>query len=594
MGNQNNHSVARKRLSTLAITTTLAAVGVGVVGAGAANAATTSGSPQANTQNNAAAPTATVAVTPSTGLSSLTVTADLTGTTVDKTATTGATGTITWDTTAGAKTSAFTFDANGAATAVKGALTNTYAAAGTYTVTVSVTDGNNATTSKTTTVTVTDETLAATLSATTATKSKAVSLDLTGSSVDKSVIGSAVTSISWGDTTPVATIKGDPALIKTTDPKLWHTFAADGSYAVTVTLDDGLKTKTSVQTKTFTVKVSDTTGAQVLQAAGATRYDTGVQISQHQWASTGVTTDTRTQAKAVVLATGNDFADALVAVPLAKKVQGPLLLTDGLATTTNSAVLTEIQRVLPTKDTKIFLLGGNVALNEGIEKQLQKLGYTTERLSGADRFATAVAVATSKDGMNDPSHVIVARGDEGTNHNGFADALSAGSYAANVFGGGNSAVVLSNFNTFDSATQAYVQSKLHAGQENVAAVGGQAATAMTTIKGSAGTYVSAVGRDRYETAAKVAAAFLPNGKAAQIGVATGTVFADALTGGAYQATVGGPLLLTDPKVLPASTADAVAGFSTQEINIFGGNVAISPTVAKEIAALLKVTTIGKF
>ncbi|WP_194907255.1 cell wall-binding repeat-containing protein [Catenulispora rubra] len=582
--------MARKRLSTLAITTTLAAVGVGVVGAGAANAAT---APQAHGNTNAvtAAPAAAVAVTAGTGSSSLTATASLAGTSVDPTLVAATTGTISWDSTKSA-TTPLVFDTTTGA--VKTAsLTNVYTAPGTYTVTVKVNDGTNAEITKTTTVTVTDETLAASLSASTVTKSKAVTLDLTGSSVDKSVANSAVTTISWGDKSTPATIKGDPALIKTGDANLTHTFAADGSYTVTVTLDDGLKTKTSVQTKTFTVKVSDTV---VVQAAGATRYDTGVQISQHQWASTGVTTDTRTQAKAVVLATGNDFADALVAVPLAKKVQGPLLLTDGLATTTNSAVLTEIQRVLPTKGTKIFLLGGTMALNEGIEKQLQKLGYTTERLAGADRFATALDVATSKDAMNDPSHVIVARGDEGTNHDGFADALAAGPYAANVFGAGSggSAVVLSNFKTFDPATQAYVQSKLHAGEQNVAAIGGQAATAMTAIKGSAGTYSTAVGATRYETAAMVASHFLPNGKGAQIGIATGTVFADALTGGAYQATVGGPLLLTDPKVLPASTAAAVAGFSTQEINIFGGNAAISPAVAKEIAALLNVTTIGKF
>ena len=43
MGIQNKPSLARKRLSTLAVTTTLAAVGVGVIGTGAANAATTSG-----------------------------------------------------------------------------------------------------------------------------------------------------------------------------------------------------------------------------------------------------------------------------------------------------------------------------------------------------------------------------------------------------------------------------------------------------------------------------------------------------------------------------------------------------------------------
>ncbi|MEZ0106035.1 putative cell wall-binding protein [Catenulispora sp. EB89] len=591
MGNQNNHSVARKRLSTLAITTTLAAVGVGVVGTGAANAAT---APQAHGQSNpqTAAPLAAVAVTAGTGSSSLTATASLAGTSVDPSFASAATGTISWDSAKSSVTTPITFDSATGLPSKSTVLTNTYTAPGTYTVTVTVNDGTNAPVTKTTTVTVTDETLVASLSATSATKSKAVSLDLTGSSVDKSVAKTAVTTISWGDKTPVATIPGDPALIKTTDTNLWHTFAANGTYTVTVTLDDGLKTKTSVQTKTFTVKVSDTAGPQVLQAAGDTRYDTGVQISQHQWASTGVTTDSRTQAKAVVLATGRDFADALVAVPLAKKVQGPLLLTDGMATTTNDKVLAEIQRVLPTKGTTIYLLGGTVALNGGIETQLQKLGYTTERLAGADRFGTALDVAQR--GMGNPSHVIVARGDEGTNGDGFADALAAGSYAANVFGGGNSAVVLSNFKTFDPATEAYVQSKLHAGQVNVAAIGGQAATAMTTIKGSAGTYSAAFGATRYETAAAVASHFLPNGKNAEVGFATGTVFADALTGGAYQATVGGPLLLTDPKVLPASSAAAVAGFSTQEINIFGGNVAISPAVAKEIAGLLKVTTIGKF
>ena len=587
MGNQNNHSVARKRLSTLAITTTLAAVGVGVVGTGAANAAT---APQAhgNTNPQTAAPAAALKATVGTGLTSLTATANLTGTSVDPTLAATATGTISWDSSKSA-TAPLTFDTTTGA--VKTAsLTNVYTAPGTYTVTVTVNDGSSAAVTKTATVTVTDETLAASLSATSVNKSKAVTLDLTGSSVDKSITG-AFTTISWGDKSPLATIKGDPSLIKTGDANLTHTYAADGSYTVTVTLNDGLKTNAAVQTKTFTVTVSDTV---VVQAAGATRYDTGVQISQHQWASTGVTTDNRTQAKAVVLATGRDFADALVAVPLAKKVQGPLLLTDGMATTTNASVLTEIQRVLPTKGTKVFLLGGTVALNAGIETQLQKLGYTTERLAGADRFATALDVATSKDAMGDPSHVIVARGDEGTNHDGFADALAAGPYAANIFGGGNSAVVLSNFKTFDPATAAYVQSKLHAGQVDVAAIGGQAAAAMTTIKGSAGTFSPAVGATRYETAALVASHFLPNAKAPQIGFATGTVFADALTGGAYQATVGGPLLLTDPKVLPASSAAAVASFSTQEINIFGGDVAISPAVAKEIAALIKVTTIGKF
>ncbi|NUR59198.1 MAG: cell wall-binding repeat-containing protein [Catenulispora sp.] len=54
------------------------------------------------------------------------------------------------------------------------------------------------------------------------------------------------------------------------------------------------------------------------------------------------------------------------------------------------------------------------------------------------------------------------------------------------------------------------------------------------------------GADRYATARAVADKF-PAPKA--VGVATGSGFADALTGGAAMAALGQPLLLTDPKSL---------------------------------------------
>lgn len=589
MGNQSN-SVARKRLSTLAITTTLAAVGVGVVGTGAANAATTSGTPLAHSQDGQTSTKTSVALKVTTG-AGLSATADLAGTTIGSGVTDPAKVTVAVDFGDGHVDKSITVDAHGALSA--SSVAHSYATAKDYTVTVTVTDGvtTPAPSAKAAANFVADPVLKAVLTpaSNTTKKNTAVTLSLAGSSVDKAAT-MAATTITWGDGSKAATIAGDPSKIAASNPLLAHSFAADGKYTVTVKLDDGLGDLHSVQTQTIAVTVSE--GAVVLQAAGDTRYETGIQISQHQWADAGVTTDHRAQAKAVVLATGNAFPDALAGGPLAKKAGGPLLLTDGLAASVNSKVLAEIQRVLPTKGTTVYILGGTHAMNADIEAQLHRLGYTTTRLAGEDRFATALQIAQK--GMGNPAHLVVARGDEGQNHDGFADALSAGPYAANVFDGGDAAVVLSNFKTFDPATQAYVTSKLHPGTPNVAAIGGQAAEAMKTIRGSAGTYVAAVGADRYETAAKVAAAFLPAGKADQIGIATGTVYADALTGGAYMATVDGPLLLTNPKVLPASTAAAISQFSTQEINIFGGNVAISKDVVKQIAALLKVSSIGKF
>jgi putative cell wall-binding protein len=596
MGNQNNHSVARKRLSTLAITTTLAAVGVGVVGTGAANAAT--GAPLAHSQDGTqapAAPTVALAVTQGTGLSSLTVTADLSGTWVDPSVAASAHAVITWNDSGqkgdAAVTSTVDFDpATGKP--LTPSVPHTYDKPSTYTITVTVDDGTNPKATKTLApITVTDATLKASLSAKSTAKNSPVVLSLAGSSVDKSVVGTASTTVDWGDKTPTTPLAFDAKTGLPSTTTLSHSYTADGTYTVKVTLDDGVGTVQPPQT--FTVTVSEKTGVQVLRAAGSDRYGTGLLISQHQWADTGVTTDTRQQAKAVVLATGNDFADALVGGPLAKKSQGPLLLTDGSKTTVNADVLAEIKRVLPKNGT-VYLLGGDAALNAGIEAQLKGLGYTTNRLAGQDRFQTSLKVAQV--GMGDPAHLVVARGDEGKNRDGFADALAAGPYAADVWGGGNSAVVLSNSTTFDPATKAYVQSKLKAGQQNVAAIGGQAVAAMGTITGSFGTYATAPGKDRYETAAMVAQAFETKAKNAPIGIATGLQFPDALTGGAYMATIGGPLLLTDPTALSPATAAEIADVAktTPQISIFGGEKAVSAAAANAIAAAVGVTAIGKF
>jgi hypothetical protein len=75
-------------------------------------------------------------------------------------------------------------------------------------------------------------------------------------------------------------------------------------------------------------------------------------VSQHRWASG--------QADAVVLATGNGFADALAGVPLAAKANGPLLLVDGNSATVRRDVLDEIERVLKPGGT-VYVLSAAAA-----------------------------------------------------------------------------------------------------------------------------------------------------------------------------------------------------------------------------------------
>jgi hypothetical protein len=97
----------------------------------------------------------------------------------------------------------------------------------------------------------------------------------------------------------------------------------------------------------------------------------------------------------------------------------------------------------------------------------------------------------------------------------------------------------------------------------VYAVGGPAAAADTTATALAGA-------DRYATATAVATQFFT--APTTIGVASGVTFADALSGGAYLAHAGGPLVLSDPAVLPASTSTYLTAnaATVTTATLFGG------------------------
>src|SRR4051794_24893409 len=117
----------------------------------------------------------------------------------------------------------------------------------------------------------------------------------------------------------------------------------------------------------------------------------------------------------MVLARDDGFADALAGGPLAAANNGCLLLTPTGALDARS--LAEIQRALPSGGT-VFLLGGEGALGPGVAAAVSNAGYNPVRLGGANRYETAVKVAT--DGLGSPSVAFIATG---TN---FPDALGAG------------------------------------------------------------------------------------------------------------------------------------------------------------------------
>jgi putative cell wall-binding protein len=120
----------------------------------------------------------------------------------------------------------------------------------------------------------------------------------------------------------------------------------------------------------------------------------------------------------VLLASGENFADALAAGPLSYAADLPILLTqrDHLPDATRYFFDKQSQGAK-----QVLILGGTAAISASVETQIQDSGFTVRRLAGSTRQATAVAVADLLGQLtHKPTHVILARGDT------YPDALAAG------------------------------------------------------------------------------------------------------------------------------------------------------------------------
>ena len=330
---------------------------------------------------------------------------------------------------------------------------------------------------------------------------------------------------------------------------------AGGSAPTTTTTVVGQTTTTTAPANTDPVD----------RLAGEDRLATSVAISQASWPSG--------QAQTAVLARADAFPDALGGTPLAAEKGGPLLLTPGNAL--DGRVDAELRRAAPPGAT-VYLLGGQAALSEPIADTLRNEGFNPVRISGANRFATAVAIASQ--GLGDPPTAVLVTGTD------FPDALSAGAASRAIGNTGPeagpaarpAAVLLTAGSTMPPETAQWLSA--HPPVRRFA-VGGAASAADPGATRIAG-------QDRYETAQLVADQFFPSPAVATF--ASGASFADALSGGAHALKLGAPLLLTAPTALPSSTQGYLTARKASIARgvIYGGLAAVSSGVANSIAAAI--------
>jgi hypothetical protein len=308
------------------------------------------------------------------------------------------------------------------------------------------------------------------------------------------------------------------------------------------------------------------------RVGGTDRIDTAVKASR--WAFDAIGASGR-RAAVAVLARSDLYPDALTGTALAIQMGGPLLLTPSGSLA--PAVGAELHRILAPGST-VYLAGGTTALNPAVADAVRRLGFTPIRLAGADRYGTAVAIATAISGHH-PKSILLATGSD------FPDALTAAVAAGqeryttrgtDAPAGG--VVLLTEDPNLPTATSAYLNT-LTPSASATYVVGGPAATALDRSLPGWPNVTRLVGVDRFDTAARVATSALfsngASGRYTTTAVATGLNFPDAMSGGALIGSLGGPLLLADANGLTTQEKTILYGNHLSDVVVVGGNAAVS-------------------
>lgn len=305
--------------------------------------------------------------------------------------------------------------------------------------------------------------------------------------------------------------------------------------------------------------------------AGATRYDTMSEIAKAENMQKGQT---------VIVASGDNYPDALAASGLAGALDATIILTGSQSLSKQAA--SSLSTLQPKR---IIIAGGPVAVSKKVESSLHHYSSTVKRYYGSDRYATSLALYKAGKELGakwDSTTVMLMTGDN------YADALSASSYA---YATKRPVFLCSTANGFSKsqleAMKVFRQQIVIGGES---AVPEWIVTKQLMKLPAVGHRVA--GATRYETSIEVA-----KEASTTLGIngtvfATGTNFPDALAAGPLAGRNRGFLLLADPSDSTAEFVDQYVkqhGGSAKSAYVVGGENAISRSTANQLADALNMT-----
>lgn len=286
--------------------------------------------------------------------------------------------------------------------------------------------------------------------------------------------------------------------------------------------------------------------------SGTDRYQTSVALSQEAFPK---------GSRYAILVTGEDFPDALSAAPLAKKYNAPILLTP--SKTLDPAIEAEINRLGVNT---IIIIGGSSAVSQDIEHSLIAEGISIQRIEGATRYATSLAIAKE---LGSLSEFFLCTGEN------FPDALSVAAVAASK----GLPILLTPTHGLPEGLLEYTET-LNLTQIYV--VGGSGVISNHVFR-QLPKAKRLAGSDRYETNLAILEEFSSCLSSDMAYLATGSNYPDALSGSVLAAQMNSPILLVGTSgTHQARSYLASKGLTDQKVKILGGSGIITVNLLKTI------------
>ncbi|MDI6914482.1 MAG: cell wall-binding repeat-containing protein [Desulfitobacteriaceae bacterium] len=305
----------------------------------------------------------------------------------------------------------------------------------------------------------------------------------------------------------------------------------------------------------------------VKRFSGLTRIDTALEIAKANYSG---------KVANVILATADNYPDALAGSVLAYKLNAPILLVGG-TDADQEKVLDYMKSNLDSAGT-VYILGGTGAVSGAVEAKVTASGFKhITRLGGADRYETSVKIAGQLD-IKTGTPIVLVSGEN------YPDALSISSSAAVM----QSPILLVQNDGLSDAVKQEITA-IKPAKVYIIGLQGVISTAVENqvaqITGLTQTNIVRIGgADRYETSLAVAKYFNLSGQ--NVCLATGNDFPDALAGSVYAANYNASIILVD-KTLSDNETTYLINRKLPGATILGGEGAVSQNVKQQISELMK-------